>query len=130
MGIFSTSEHGPCGIFAPGGWCGDTLIQDITFVRAASLLTPTAPVQNTAAEVLLSFVTLGPYTLDVQPQPAGFSRMMAGQLVKVDLLLIGMGTVDLQEGDRCTIDGRRLEVVNALHYGGHHTEIELQHLGR
>ena len=127
--IFAPAADGLCGIFAPG-LCGTGFTQAITFVRAASLLHATAPVQNTAGEVLLSFVELGPYTLEVQPQPAGFTRMVAGLLVKVDVVLFGFGVVDIQEGDRCTLNGVRLEVTNALQWGQHHIEIECQHLGR
>lgn len=130
MSIFSPADDGPCGIFAPQGWCGGSLYQTITFLRAASLLHGTAPVQNTAGEVLLSFVALAPQTFEVQPLPAGFTRMVAGQVVKVDMLLIKMGTADVQEGDRCRINGIQLEVVNALKYGTESTEIELQGLGR
>ena len=129
MSIFSPNT-GPCGIFGPLGCGAGGMTQAVTFVRAASLLHGTAPVQNTAGEVLLSFVTLGPYTLDVQPLPAGFTRMVAGQLIKVDVQMFGLGVVNIQEGDRCTLDGMRLEVTNALQYGQDHIEIECQQLGR
>ena len=129
MGIFSLSE-GPCGIFAQAGWCGARTMQTIPFVRAASLVHGTAPAQNTAGEVLLSFVTLGPYTLQPQPLPAGFTRMVAGQLVAIDELFFDFGMVDLQEGDRCYLEGKQLEVKNVLRYYGDHQEIEMQQIGR
>ena len=96
MGIFSSPEHGACGIFAQDGWCGSQQVQDITFVRARSLLLGTAPVQNTAGEVLLSFATLGTYTLQPQPLPAGFTRMIAGQLVAIDELFFDFGFAMLE----------------------------------
>ena len=130
MGIFSASEHGPCGIFAQRGWCGNPAVQELSFVRPASLLHGTAPVQNAAGEVLLSFVTLGPYTLEPQPLPAGFTRMVAGQLVAIDQLFFDFARNDLQEGDRCYFEGKQLEIKNVLRYYGDHHEIECQHVGR
>ena len=130
MGIFSSPEHGACGIFAQDGWCGSQQVQDITFVRARSLLLGTAPVQNTAGEVLLSFATLGTYTLQPQPLPAGFTRMVAGQVVQIDQMFFDFGFVDLQTGDRCSFEGKQIEVTNVLPYYGSHQEIECKQIGR
>lgn len=128
MSIFSPND-GPCGIFSPE-LCGMGLHQPVTFVRSAALVQHRAPTQNAAGEVLLSFIDIGTFLLEVQPAPAGYSRMAQGILVKVDVFMYGLGYVAVQEGDRCMLNGQRLEISNALHWGQEHTEIELQHMGR
>ena len=128
MSLFTPSQ-GSQGIFAPTG-CDGTLEQPVSFVRNAALARHTFPVQNAAGEVLLSYIPVGTFTLQCEPVPAGYTRMLQGIVIQVDVRMYGLGYVDVQEGDRCYFQGKQLEITNALHYGQHHTELELQHIGR
>lgn len=121
--IFAPTD-GTCGIFAPTyGPCNAGTQRVIAFARPAVT-------QNTSGEVVQTFVPTLALTGDYQPKPAGFQRLVLGQVVEVKSVFIVMGYAQVLEGYRCYVDGMQLEIVNVLRYGNEHTEIEFQQIGR
>jgi hypothetical protein len=121
MSVFGPSDA-PCGVFSPS-LCGGGTQAQLTFVRSTST-------QNSAGEILLSFSTVGTWSLDLQPQPAGIQRLVHGIVKEVEYLAFIPGNPDIRELDRCYVCGSQMEVTQAAHYGFEHVEISLTHIGR
>lgn len=120
MSIFATDDA-PCGVF--GAVAGTGLNQRLAFARAM-------PYQTSAGEVLVSFSTVGAYTVELQPQPAGVQRLVHGIVKDVVYRAFLVGNPDIRELDRCYISGVQLEVTQAAHYGTEHCEVDLGYVGR
>ena len=124
MSIFAPLDE-VCGIYAPQ--LGTDTRQVVSFARAAHLVRQDCPVQTSGGEVLTSWMPIGAWPYDVHPNPAGYTRMVQGILVKIDVSLFnGPGKGVVQEGDRAYVDGRQIEVVSVL-LG---PELECRHIGR
>jgi hypothetical protein len=129
MSVFSVQESTciPC-VFAPTPGLGTE--QLVSFVRLNSVRNGYAPVQNSAGELVLSYVPIGPFMADIQPKQMSFPRYMEGNVVQIDYLGIVPNNVDIRVGDRCYLSSLQLEVVASMHYGREHTELELRQIGR
>jgi len=127
MSLFHVDDA-PCGPFAPLAGDGAQLL--VSFTRPVSVNLRRIPTQNAAGEVLLSYAPIGSVSLEMQPHQAGFPRNIGGQIVEVAYVGFANGNVDLRAGDRCYLSSLQLEIVNAIHYGTEHTEIELKQIGR
>lgn len=127
MSIFQTHDS-PCGIFAPTACANGQ--QFLSFVRPANVLQRRVPYQTSAGEVVLSFVHTAVLSVEFQPKPTGYSRVLHGNVVEVGGVGFLIGNQDVRVGDRTYISGYQLEVVNVLHYFLESTEIEMRYLGR
>lgn len=90
---------------------------------------------NSAGETVLSYASSARVTGAWQPTGGSYVRFLGGTVVQIDALLIALGTLDVQVGDRCMdpsagTQAARMEVVNVQTYGVEHTEIALKQLGR
>ena len=120
MSIFQTGDA-PCGVFRALDGFGTQ--QSIAFVRAQTS-------QNSAGDTLLSFIDIGTFSMDLQPLPSEIKREIGGIVVQMSHRAIVPGKPDIQELDRCFVDGWQLEVVQAAHYGEEHTELDFREVGR
>lgn len=128
MSIFAVNDA-PCGPFAPA-FCGTGAQYLLSFVRPANIAQRRFPVQNSAGEVLLSYVDAGNFSVEIQPRQAGFPRYVAGTVIEVHYVGFVTGNADIRVGYRCTISSAQCEVVTAMHYGTEHLELELRQIGR
>ncbi len=128
--IFNVTASPDCSIFSPiAGYGADTFISFArSTLRVNTLLSQ--PRLNSAGETGLSFATIGTFLANVQPAATNYVRFMHGTLVQVHFRLFILGEADILEGDRCTVEGHRCEVINAQHWGSEQTEIDLHYLGR
>ena len=120
MSVFG-ADDAPCGVF--GAVAGTGLHQRLTFVRGV-------PYQTSSGEMIVSFTTIGSWTLELQPQPAGVQRLVHGIVKEVIFRAFIPGNPDIRELDRCSVSGVQLEVTQAAHYGQEHVEIDLTYVGR
>lgn len=120
MSVFH-ADDAPCGVF--GAVAGTGLNARLVFARST-------PYQTSAGEVLVSFSTVGAWTLELQPQPAGIQRLVHGVVKEVIYRAFIPGNPDIRELDRCYVSGVQLEVTQAAHYGMEHCEIDLTYIGR
>lgn len=129
MSVFSVHESTctEC-VFSPTPGLGTE--QLVSFVRLNSVKNGYAPAQNSSGELVLSYVPIGPYLMDLQPAPIGFPRFIEGNAVLVDYRAFVPNNVDLRVGDRCYICNYQLEVLTVAHWGTMDTEIELRYIGR
>lgn len=127
MSIFHVDDA-PCGPFVPLVGDGAQLL--VSFARPASVNLRRIPTQNAAGEVLLSYAAIGSISIEMQPRQAGFPRYVGGQIVEVAYVGFVPGNADLRPGDRCYLSALQLEIVNVMHYGTEHTEIEFKQIGR
>ena len=129
MSIFSVQESTctDC-VFAPTAGLGTEKL--VSFVRLNSVRNGYAPVQNSAGELVLSYTSIGPFLVDIQPKQMSFPRYQEGNVVQIDYLGIVSNNVDIRIGDRCYLSSVQLEVVASMHYGYEHTELELKQIGR
>ncbi len=129
--VFDVNQNqADCSIFAPqAGYGADTYV---SFMRSTLRMNPllSQPRLNSAGETGLSFAPVGAYLGSLQPAATNVVRLIQGILVQVNFKMFLIGSADIQELDRCTIEGRRLEVINAQHWGSETTEIDLRFLGR
>ena len=127
--VFSVQEStcSEC-VFAPTPGLGTE--QWVSFVRLNSVRNGYAPAQNSGGELVLSYIPIGTFMMDLQPAPLGFPRHIEGTQVNVDYRGIVPNNVDLRFGDRCYLCNYQLEVFNVAHYGTEHTELELRFIGR
>ena len=129
--IFNVNDNSPdCSIFAPqDGYGAETVL---SFVRSTLRVNNnlTQPRLNSSGETQLSFATLGSYLMSLQPMRGGYVRLIQGTLTQINFVGFLEGNPDIIESDRCSVSGKRLEVVNVLHYGTESTEIELKYLAR
>ena len=126
MSLFTLSA--PCPIFAPAVGQGDVI--SLVFQRAAHILEGRAITVNSAGETVLSFVKMGEFIGELQPQGGNYVRMLQGVVVQVDALFFVMGNPDVQVGDRCTLSGVQMEAISTQQYGLEHSEVSLHHIGR
>ena len=129
--IFNVNEPSPdCSIFAPQAGYGTE--QVVSFVRSTLRVNNNLaqPRLNSSGETGLSFATLGAYLGDVQPAATNYVRLIQGTLTQVNFRMFILGEADIREGDRCTIEGHRCEVINAQHWGSEQTELDIRYLGR
>lgn len=129
--VFNVNEPSPdCSIFAPQP--GYSTEQVVSFVRSTLRVNNnlSQPRLNSSGETGLSFATLGSYLMSLQPMRGGYVRLIQGTLTQINFLGFLVGNPDIIESDRCTVSGKRLEVVNVLHYGTESTEIELKYMAR
>ena len=120
MGVFD-ADDAPCGVFGAVDGMGTTIT--LPFVRGVSF-------QNSAAETLVSFSTIGTFTIDLQPLPAGIQRLVHGIVRDVAYRAFAPGNPDIRELDRTMISGVQVEVAQAAHYGTEHVELDFVHIGR
>src|ERR1700675_1163952 len=118
-GLFAL--RAPCPLFASPEGLSDW--QTLSFQRSTKE-------QNSAGELLLSFSAVGSVLGELQPQPAGVTRVIHGVVLEVAYRFFVQGVPDIRELDRTTIDGAQLEVVTAAQWGQEHMEIDLKHLAR
>ena len=125
--IFAVGDV-PCGIFSPLDGMG--IQATLSFVRAAARLTVSAPYQTPGGEVLQSYVAIGTYRGELEPDHGGLERTAAGQIIDIAYKFYVTGTPDLQEGDRTYIAGRQAEVVAPNQFGLDHLEAQMRWIGR
>lgn len=128
--IFNVTGPADGGIFSPTpGYGADVLV---SFVRSTLRIAPALaqPRLTSAGETGLSFATLGTFLGTLQPARANYLRLLHGILTQVDFRMFILGEADIAEGDRCTIEGKRCEVINTQHWGTEHIELDLRYLGR
>ena len=77
--------------------------QLVSFARLNSVRNSYAPVQNSAGELVLSYVPIGTFIMDVQPVPLGFPRYLEGAIFNPDYRAYVLTNVDIRIGDRCYI---------------------------
>ena len=103
----------------PDQWaCGPTLTT-LSFVRATRDL-------NSAGETVLSFASSVAIRVDLQPEGGLYPRFLAGTLIQVNFVAIAAGSVDVAVGDRATVSGAQVEVVNVMAFGSEQTELALR----
>jgi hypothetical protein len=129
--VFNVNDNIPdCSIFAPtAGYGADTFV---SFVRSTLKLHPDLqqPQLNSSGETVLSYVSSGTFLGSLQPASTDYRRFLHGIITEVNYKFYILGEVDIIEGDRATVEGRRVEVVNAQHWGSEQTECDLRFLGR
>jgi hypothetical protein len=128
--IFNLVPAADGSIFAPEpGYGADTWL---SFARSSLRLSPglSQPLLNSAGETSLSFVSFARYLVSLQPLGTNYARLIHGTVVEVHARVFILGPNDVQEGDRCVVGGRRMEVVNTSPYGDEQNEVELRFLGR
>jgi hypothetical protein len=81
--------------------------------------------QNSAGEILLSFASAVTVAVDLQPEGGTYPRYLQGTLDQVNYTAIGFGNLDVRTGDRTTISGAAVEVINVQHWGLEQTELAL-----
>lgn len=111
----------PCPLFAPQDGMSDW--QTIAFQRATRT-------QTSAGEIILSYATVGNFLGELQPQPAGTTRVIHGIVLEVAYKFFVQGTPDIQELDRATIGGDQVEAVTAAQWGQEHMEVDLRYMAR
>jgi hypothetical protein len=128
--VFNVTAQPDCSVFAPqDGYGADTFL---SFVRSRLKVTPdlAQPRLNSAGETVLSFVSSGRFLCSLQPTATNYVRLIQGTLVQVHFRVFILGNADIIEGDRATIEGHRVEVINAQHWGDEQTECDLRYMGR
>ena len=89
--------------------------------------------QNSAGELLLSFASALTVSLDLQPRPGNYVRLIQGAFVAVHYTgFVANGVPDVRVSDRATIadvtggtSGAHVEVVSVQRWGSLQSEIDL-----
>jgi hypothetical protein len=92
----------------------------LAFVRS------TVDQDSATGETILSYAEHLSLRVDLQPEGGGYPRFLHGTMTEVNYTAIYMGNADVQTGDRATVSGHQVEVVNVLHYGSEQTELSLR----
>lgn len=93
---------------------------NLTFVRK------TVDQDSATGETILSYAEHLTIRVDLQPEGGGYPRFLHGTLTEVNYTAIYLGNADVETGDRATISGAQVEVVNVQHYGTEQTELTLK----
>ena len=128
--IFNVTGTADGGIFSPTQGYGADII--VSFVRSTLNVNTNLGQSrlNSAGETELSFATIGNFLVSLQPRSGDYVRLIHGIVNQIDFSAFYLGNANIQEGDRAMIEGRRVEVIAALHYGDETTEISLKYVGR
>lgn len=111
----------PCPLFAvPDGMMTQ---QSLVFQRATRD-------QTSAGELVLSFANVATFSIDLQPMPAGTTRLIHGVVHEVAYRMFLYNNPDIRDGDRCTISAQQLEIITTARYGVEHVEADLKYIGR
>src|ERR671922_2341982 len=91
----------------------------LTFMRATRD-------QDSAAQVVLSFASALRVGVELQPEPGMYPRFLQGTLTEVNFTAYAFGGPDVRVGDRTTISGAEVEVVNVMAFPDAQTEVALR----
>lgn len=116
--VFRTGDA-PCGVFAPQGGALALEFFSHTLVSVTS-----------AGDTFFSFTSIGVVAVEVQPVAKDLVRQVGNLTVQADFWGVAPGYAAVRERNRCTIDGRQVEVTQVAHYGTEQTEFAFTHVAR